>query len=436
MLTERKVVLGCMVALGLWAETVSAKPVEVIRPEDEAILEGVFDIDGENARQDRPSPMADGNGVVMKGARDASRIRAVPLNVTFGEKTSGQGDNSSEVSDKASNVSDKTSEPAVKISSDADKAQEMTLDVNSGTNLKDTMKNVVEGTPKEQVGEKKVEAVVQAETVSKIVENSESAEKEAKDSASDRYQDEIGYTYPSKSEREQARQPLKEWYNPESKAADTYKTETKNVPQDETFMQYRLAIADCLDTRQDDLEMDKAMLKQGNMYDATAYLSQTLEEVNLCYENIGYDIIRDYYGDEPQVKARFANDARDFYITGSDVNFSPKFCGEDCSVEAMVDAQLAKFADFRTYLAKLLNERPTQAPVLNQVENVQNVQYDDVPFIDEYLEEDAQGRTNSVPPAYETYPLSSRPQPNYNTRPATRPVSDGQGNRYELPEIL
>ena len=44
-------------------------------------------------------------------------------------------------------------------------------------------------------------------------------------------------------------------------------------------------------------------------------------------------------------------------------NFNPKFCGEDCSMESMLDAQMAKFADFRTYLGKLLAERPVQEPL-------------------------------------------------------------------------
>lgn len=440
MLTERKVFLGCMMAVGLWAETVGAKPVEVIRPEDEAILEGVFELDGASAQQKRPSPMADGNGVAMKGARDATRIKAVPLNVTFGENAS------SVVSATTSSKEDKK-DTSVKTS--VDNTQEMTVEVNGGADLKNTMKTVVEGdtqkttAPVEKVEKKTVKTTVKTINAQKADETSESATENASEY---RYQDEIGYTYPSKSERAQARQPLNEWYNPNLRAADTYKTETKSAPQDETFMQYRLAIADCLDTRQDDLEMDKAMLKQGNMYDAAAYLSQTLEAVNVCYENIGYDIIRDYYGDEPQVRARFAQKISDFYISGSDVNFNPKFCGDDCSVEAMVDAQLAKFAEFRTYLAQLLNERPTYAPadvevstaVVEEKPTKAEVEYDEdgVPFIDEYLEEDEQTRANSVQPEYETRPLPVRSQPNYNVRPVRQPVVNGQGNRYETPEIL
>lgn len=432
MLTERKVFLGCMMAVGLWAETVGAKPVEVIRPEDEAILEGVFELDGAAAKQKRPSPMADGNGVAMKGARDATRIKAVPLNVTFGENASGV------VSATTGSKEDKK-DTSVKTA--VDNTQEMTVEVNGGADLKNTMKTVVEG--KTQKNTESAEVIVKTKNTSDEIVNGES---DTEDALGYRYKDEIGYTYPSKSERAQARQPLREWYNPNLRTVDTYKTETKTAPQDESFMQYRLAIADCLDTRQDDLEMDKAMLKQGNMYDAAAYLSQTLEAVNLCYENIGYDIIRDYYGDEPQVRARFAQKISDFYISGSDVNFNPKFCGDDCSVEAMVDAQLAKFAEFRTYLAQLLNERPTYAPadvevstaVVEEKPTKAEVEYDEdgVPFIDEYLEEDAQMRANSVQPEYETRPLPVRSQPNYNVRPVRQPVVNGQGNRYETPEIL
>ena len=225
MLTERKVFLGCMMAVGLWAETVGAKPVEVIRPEDEAILEGVFELDGASAQQKRPSPMADGNGVAMKGARDATRIKAVPLNVTFGENASGV------VSATTSSKEDKKD---ASVTTSVDNTQEMTVEVNSGADLKNTMKTVVEGdtqkttAPVEKVEKKTVKTTVKTINAQKADETSESATENASEY---RYQDEIGYTYPSKSEREQARQPLNEWYNPNLRAADTYKTETKSAPQ-------------------------------------------------------------------------------------------------------------------------------------------------------------------------------------------------------------
>ncbi len=433
MLTERKVFLGCLTAVGLWAETLGAKPVDVIRPEDEAILEGVFVLDGQNEKQKRTSPMADGNGVVMKGARDATRIRAVPLNVTFGENTSALPSETPSSKDDKKDSSVKTS---------VDNAQNMTVEVNSGADLKNTMKTVVEGetqktsAPVEKVEEKNVKTTAKTLNPPKADEKGESAENS---NSAYSYQEEIRYTYPSKNEREQARKPLSEWYNPNLNAAVNRTQSVAAKPKDETFMQYRLAVSDCLDLRQDDLEMDKAMLRQGNMYNAAAYVSQTLEAVNACYENIGYDIIRVYYGDDPQVKERFARRIQDFYITGTDVNFNPKFCGDDCSLEAMIDAQLAKFAEFRTYLAQLLNERPSLQPLAapmilassqNSTSSVKNVEYDEDggPFIDVPSADDT---SVDVAPN-----RSSRSSSDYNSLPFRAPAQNDKNNRYELPEIM
>lgn len=102
------------------------------------------------------------------------------------------------------------------------------------------------------------------------------------------------------------------------------------------------------------------MLYQGNVYDAAAYLSQTFAEVNACYENIGYDIINAYYDGNPEMLAVFAQKAQSFYVGGADTGFNPKFCGEDCSMQAVADAQTEQFAAFRTYLARLLAERPQE----------------------------------------------------------------------------
>lgn len=418
MFAKRKVLFGVLMAAGFFADAAAAKPVDVIRPEDEAILEGIFDVEGQNAKS-QPSPMADGHGVEMKGARDATRIKAQPLNVTFGEtdpKTSSQSSSQVQTADDA----------------------EMVVEVKEGANLKDTMKTVVEGTPS---ATKQVETVVSTATVS------ESDSESAKSNMSSQAQHEIGYTYPSKAERAEARQPLREWYDPNlGKEAPSIGGEPK---KDMVFESYRQAIADCLDSKEADLEVDRGMLYRGNMYDAAAYLSQNLADVNACYENIGYDIIRVYYNDEPRLKERFAKDVQDFYITGTDVNFNPKFCGEDCSMESMLDAQMAKFADFRTYLGKLLAERPvqepleapmidvasgTQAPKTVTTESVEEIQYDEdgVPFIDAYLEEDEE---NTASARQETrQPSLSRSQRYDRTVFPRTPAAHPE--KYELPEIM
>ena len=186
--------------------------------------------------------------------------------------------------------------------------------------------------------------------------------------------EEIIYVYPNKSERETARAPLDEWYDAAQHrytgaveredgagtGADRATGASGRAENEAEIAAYREQIASCLDSRADGLDLEKAMLYQGNVYDAAAYLSQTFAEVNACYENIGYDIINAYYDGNPEMLAAFAQKAQSFYVGGADTGFNPKFCGEDCSMQAVADAQTEQFAAFRTYLARLLAERPQE----------------------------------------------------------------------------
>ena len=186
--------------------------------------------------------------------------------------------------------------------------------------------------------------------------------------------EEIIYVYPNKSERETARAPLDEWYDAAQHrytgaaeredgagtGADRATGASGRAENEAEIAAYREQIASCLDARADGLDLEKAMLYQGNVYDAAAYLSQTFAEVNACYENIGYDIINAYYDGNPEMLAAFAQKAQSFYVGGADTGFNPKFCGEDCSMQAVADAQTEQFAAFRTYLARLLAERPQE----------------------------------------------------------------------------
>ena len=184
--------------------------------------------------------------------------------------------------------------------------------------------------------------------------------------------EEIIYVYPNKSERETARAPLDEWYDAaqhrytgaaereDGAGADRATGAFGRAENEAEIAAYREQIASCLDARADGLDLEKAMLYQGNVYDAAAYLSQTFAEVNACYENIGYDIINAYYDGNPEMLAAFAQKAQSFYVGGADTGFNPKFCGEDCSMQAVADAQTEQFAAFRTYLARLLAERPQE----------------------------------------------------------------------------
>ena len=116
------------------------------------------------------------------------------------------------------------------------------------------------------------------------------------------------------------------------------------------------AIAECYDDRSEDLS-DAITLYDTGFRSALGNVSQVMTEINHCYEQIGYALIADYYEGSSYMMKKFDEESKKFYVSGSDVNFDPKFCDEVCSVRAIVDAQIAKFADFRIYLTKLLENK-------------------------------------------------------------------------------
>lgn len=130
--------------------------------------------------------------------------------------------------------------------------------------------------------------------------------------------------------------------------------------ENEDIRQIRLRINDCLTARQEKLEMERNMYGQLKTPESLAYLAETMEEVNLCYEDIGLEIIGTYYGNDERELAAFEKKIPDFYVNGTGLNFDPKFCGETCSMSAVFDAQVEKYADFRVYLSKLLDGRPQE----------------------------------------------------------------------------
>ena len=373
-----KALLGCLVAAGIWSAPAVAGEVAVIKPEDQAVLEGIFAFEPVLTGTSSLVPAAgqeDGYGIQAKGARDVSRVQALPL-VT-----------------KAKSGDTKAAAQAAKTGNTQVTTQ--AADVAPGNNLKAAMTVVVEGKESEKAGrtsEKsgadasgaaadvaagkaggeaaKETAAGQSAVAEKKEESIKRKEPGTATGAAARADEEIKYVYPSKNERETAREPLREWYNPaaypQAGAAQRYQAQKDGLAAgaaDEEARraeneEWRDAIASCLDGKADGLKLEKAMLYNSNTYDAAAYLSQTFAEVNACYEAVGRDIIRRYYGDDAARLAAFEEKARTFYVGGTDVNFNPSFCGDNCSLDAVAEAQMQKFADFRTYLGQLLNERP------------------------------------------------------------------------------
>lgn len=373
MLKKSRVFLSCMALAGAGFGAAAgfgageARAAEMIRPEDEALLADIFaPADSAEASGGRAavSGQEDGSGTEMKGARAASRVQAVPLKVT------------------RTVPADKT--VAGKSAVSAESAGGNATAVKAGKSLKAAVKEM------SGAAEMNNATTGNADTGSSMPTATGGAGTRGTAGGTE----EIIYVYPNKSERETARAPLDEWYDA---AQHRYKTgsgkgtaaggsagggvaaENSGAAEWEggtgtgagrtteasvraedgaEIAAYREQIASCLDARADGLDLEKAMLYQGNVYDAAAYLSQTFAEVNACYENIGYDIINAYYDGNPEMLTAFAKKAQSFYVGGADTGFNPKFCGEDCSMQAIADAQMEQYAAFRTYLAQLLAERP------------------------------------------------------------------------------
>ena len=345
-------------AATVWAA--AAQAAEVIRPEDEALIADIFAIVKEERAGRRVvqvpviAGQEDGSGTLIKGARDATRVQAVPLKATR-EKAAASAE------DKTVSVTAAGKAAEEKAKADGGNAS---VAAESGNNLKDLSKAVVEG--KADMAAVAVEKKAKAA----VVATDEAKEDKAVNEAAAYAAEDIEYVYPSKSEREAARQPLREWYNPEAqpyagagaRQAEGGADEVMGVDgvsaRDVEADRWRNEISACLDDNQDAVEMEQAMLYKSNTYEAAAYLSQTFAKVNACYENIGYGIINDYYGGDPAMEKEFAEKARRFYVGGADTGFNPAFCGDNCSLAAVANAQRHKFAEFRTYLAALIENRP------------------------------------------------------------------------------
>lgn len=165
-------------------------------------------------------------------------------------------------------------------------------------------------------------------------------------------------TFPTKEERAQNRTEETEWFKPRVKDIILPGTLSSLDANDPYIEEIKSSIHSCLNNKQDELTIEQSLLKEGNLYDNTAYISQTFEDINTCYENIGYQIISVYYNDDEWTLQNYQKKLKTFYISSSDANFDTSHCLENCSLDAMIKNQIDKFTQFRTYLSELLANRP------------------------------------------------------------------------------
>ena len=318
MLKKSRVFLSCMAlagagfgaAAGFGAE--EARAAEMIRPEDEALLADIFapagsaEVSGGRAAV---SGQEDGSGTEMKGARAASRVQAVPLKVIRSTAADSSAvvkkNNGAAAGNDGAAAKKNGGTAAEKNNAAAEKSNEI-----AAGNSAATAGN----------GSAATEHSVATAGHYGAAAMEKGGAREAKAGGTE----EIIYVYPNKSERETARAPLDEWYDAaqhrytgaaereDGAGADRATGAFGRAENEAEIAAYREQIASCLDARADGLDLEKAMLYQGNVYDAAAYLSQTFAEVNACYENIGYDIINAYYDGNPEMLAAFAQKAQSF----------------------------------------------------------------------------------------------------------------------------
>lgn len=146
----------------------------------------------------------------------------------------------------------------------------------------------------------------------------------------------------------------KEWFNPDKLPTNVKKAEER--ASDVLANEYRLAVNACMDDVKERLYMERELFESGG--DSLAFLSQTMAEINLCYEDLGREIIERYYGNDRTMKRDFSKKTETFYISGTGVDLNPEFCGENCSMSNILDAQMHKFGEFRIYLYQLLDNIP------------------------------------------------------------------------------
>lgn len=139
---------------------------------------------------------------------------------------------------------------------------------------------------------------------------------------------------------------------------------------------YKAKVADCRNSRNEQIDMEMSMLYGKQLFRNAAYLSETFEDMMQCYDDLGLEIIDVFYHGDNEVLRVYNQTTPQFEVKSSAPNFDTKYCQEGvCSLEAVAKLQLEKFTDFEHYLHQLLEESPVDIPFI--------ADGSDVPMIDE-----------------------------------------------------
>lgn len=164
--------------------------------------------------------------------------------------------------------------------------------------------------------------------------------------------------YPIGSEREMMERAKYEEYDPFLRKK-MFKS-PEQLAREAQIKAYKEAINDCVDSRKDRLDMEIGLLDYEDLYKTTAYLSETMNAIEQCYDGIGMDIIEDLYDGDNEVLRQYNRQTATYRVKSSDVTFAPKYCKENCSVSAVAALQMEKFGEYKDYLLKLLDNAPRE----------------------------------------------------------------------------
>ncbi len=139
---------------------------------------------------------------------------------------------------------------------------------------------------------------------------------------------------------------------------------------------YKVKIADCRNSKKEQIDMEMSMLYDKQLLRNAAYLSETFGDIMQCYDDLGLEIVDVFYHGDKDVLRRYNQTTQQFEVKSSAPNFDTKYCQEGfCSMTAVAELQMEKFADFEYYLKQLLDEAPEGSSPRFADE--------DVPYVDE-----------------------------------------------------
>ena len=201
------------------------------------------------------------------------------------------------------------------------------------------------------------------------------------------------FEYPIGKERKEREEWRFQWYDID--AMQAYKKQEVDTSAEEKRAEYIRKVNDCNESLQNQLGIEIAMLEEGNRYNNAAYLSESLQNMGLCYRDVGYDIIDHLYGGNEDKSEQFEEDIKQFHVDSSDPSFNAKYCDDFCSVQAIAQMQLEKFTDFRIYLTKMIKEAP-MIDIDEEIEEDVGEEGTEVQEFEELLDDNVESKDDGI----------------------------------------